>query len=111
MVNIYEQKLTNLQQSILRLLSIKLGKPLNQNQIAKYLNVSQAAVKKAMPFLEENEYIISRQDKETRRWEIQLNIENQEIIYFTPFPAKNLGRELLFYNGLYVLDLFENTDC
>ena len=53
MVNICKLKLTSLQQEILRLLFIKTGIKLNQRQIANYLKVSQPAVMKALPGLED----------------------------------------------------------
>jgi predicted nucleotidyltransferase len=82
MVNIYKLKLTNLQQEILRLLFVKVGKLLNQRQIAKLLDVSAPAVMKALPELEKEELIKKNQDKETKRWSIELNRDNQKVIEF-----------------------------
>jgi DNA-binding MarR family transcriptional regulator len=81
MINIYELKLTILQQRILRLLFIKVGTQLNQNQIAKTLNVSQPAVMKSLPNLEKGNIIKVKQDKESRRWAIELNRDNQNMIW------------------------------
>lgn len=80
MVNIYELKLTNLQQEILRLLFAKAGTSLNQRQIANLLDVSQPAVMKALPDLEEENVIKISQDKETRRWSIELNRDNHKVM-------------------------------
>ena len=76
MVNIYKLRLTILQLEILRLLFVKAGKSLNQRQIANYLGVSQPAIRKALPKLERVGFVKVRQDKETRRWLIELNTYN-----------------------------------
>ncbi len=80
MVNLYKQKLTVLQQEILRLLFIKAGKSLNQRQIAKILVVTPPAVVKALPKLEEEGLIKTNQDKESKRWSISLNSDNYKAI-------------------------------
>jgi len=80
MINIYKVELTILQQKILRLLSIKVGIPLNQRAIAKLLRVSAPAVMKSIPLLEKKALIKVTQDKESRRWSIELNRENLHIL-------------------------------
>jgi predicted nucleotidyltransferase len=80
MVNIYELKLTNLQQKILRLLFIKRGIELNALAIAKILEVSQAAISKALPFLEKEKLITVSKDKNSGRLSIQINVDNQKAI-------------------------------
>ncbi|MBS3065576.1 nucleotidyltransferase domain-containing protein [Candidatus Pacearchaeota archaeon] len=80
MVNIYKLKLTNLQQKILRLLFVDRGKVLNQRQTANLLNVSGAAIIKALPGLVEEDLIVTKQDKETKRWAIELNSDNHRTI-------------------------------
>ena len=80
MVNIYELKLTNLQQGILRLLFVKAGNPLNQRQISKILEVTQPAVMKALPALEKENLIKIQQDKETKRWSIELNRDHHKVM-------------------------------
>ena len=77
MVNIYKQKLTNLQQEILRLLFVKAGTSLNQNEIAKLLDVSPPAVMKALPDLEKESQIKITKDK---RWSIGLNRDNYKML-------------------------------
>lgn len=96
MVNIYKQKLTNLQQGILRLLSVKAGILLNQRQIANLLDVSQPAVMKALPDLEKKSLIKIKQDKETRRWSIELNRDHHRIMQLK--RADNL--KLVYETGL-----------
>ena len=76
MINIYKIKLTRLQQEILRVLYVKTGTSLNQRQISKILGVTQPAVIKALPELEEDNLIKIKQDKETKRWSIELNRDN-----------------------------------
>ena len=80
MVNIYKLKLTNLQQEILRLLFVKAGVSLNQRQIANIIKVSPPAVMKALPELEKENLIKLKQDKETRRWSIELNREYHKVM-------------------------------
>ena len=80
MVNIYKLELTNLQQKILRLLFVMAGTSLNQNQIAKSLNVSQPAVMKAIPNLEKEDLININKDKETKRWSIELNRDYYKVM-------------------------------
>ena len=81
MVNTIKLKLTGLEQNILRLLFIKSGKSLNQRGIAKILSVSPPAIMKAIPNLEKNNYIRIKQDKESKRWSIELNRDNYKIMY------------------------------
>ncbi len=96
MVNIYKLKLTNLQQEIMRLLSIKAGIQLNQRQIANFLEVSQPAIIKAIPILEKNDLIKISQDKETKRWAIELNRSNHKVMQLK--RAENL--KLIYESGL-----------
>jgi predicted nucleotidyltransferase len=81
MVNIYKLKLTTLQNEILRLLFVNVGNNLNAHQISKILNVSQPAISKALPLLENNRLINIKKDKQTNRLSINLNIENHEVIW------------------------------
>ena len=96
MVNISELKLTNLQQRVLRLLFLKAGTSLNAHNIARVLNVSQPAVMKALPYLEKEELITLFQDKESKRWAIELNRENHRIMQLK--RADNL--KLIYESGL-----------
>ena len=80
MININKQKLTSLQQDILRALFKKAGNPLNQRQIANYLKVSSPAIMKALPQLERMDYILFRKDKETKRLSIEVNKGNHRVM-------------------------------
>lgn len=80
MVNIYKLKLTNLQQGILRLLFVRAGTSLNQRQISKILEVTQPAVMKALPALEKESLVKAQQDKETKRWSIELNRDHHKVM-------------------------------
>src|SRR3989338_1032177 len=80
MINIYKLRLTILQQEIMRLFFIKAGESLNARAIAKLLDVSQPAVAKALPFLAKEGLIIVEQDKESKRWAIELNRDNKVVI-------------------------------
>lgn len=80
MVNNNKQKLTLLQQNILRTLYKKAGISLNQRQIANNLNVTPPAVLKSLPFLKKLNYIIINKDKETKRYSIELNKNNHYLM-------------------------------
>ncbi|MBU3896623.1 MAG: nucleotidyltransferase domain-containing protein [Nanoarchaeota archaeon] len=80
MINTYKLKLTGLQQEIIRLMFVKTGTQLNQRQISKLLEVSQPAVMKALPELEKQELIKISQDKESKRWSVELNRENHKVM-------------------------------
>ncbi len=80
MVNIYKQDLTILQQEILRLLFVKAGMSLNQRGIARALEVTSPAVMKALPKLEKEGLVSVKQDKESKRWSIELNRDNHKVI-------------------------------
>jgi len=80
MVKMYKLKLTNLQQNIMRLLFTKAATPLNQRQIAQKLDVSPPAITKALPGLEKADFIKKFQDKESKRWSIELNRDNYHVI-------------------------------
>ena len=80
MVNIYELKLTILQQEILRLLFVKAGISLNQRQVSKILEVTPPAVMKALPALEKENLIKIQQDKETKRGSIELNRDHHKVM-------------------------------
>ena len=103
MINIYKLKLTSLQQEILRLLFIRTGKQLNQNNIAKALNVSPAAVMKALPKIRDGNLINMSQDKESKRWAIELNTDNHRVMQIK--RAENL--KMLYESGL--ADFLEET--
>jgi len=94
MVNISKLQLTNLQERILKLLFVKAGKALNQRQISKYLGVSQPAVMKALPGLAE--FIKSEQDKETKRWSVELNRDEHKVMQLK--RVENLKR--IYESGL-----------
>ena len=97
MVNIYKLELTILQQEILRLLLIRAGVQLNQRSIAKILGVSAPAVMKAIPGLERTSLIKVTQDKESRRWSIELNRDNMRVMQIK--RADNL--RLMYECGLF----------
>src|SRR3989344_6907757 len=96
MVNIYEKKLTNLQQGILRLMFIKAGSKLNALSIAKTLKVSQPAVSKALPSMIKERLIKVEKDKESGRLSIELDKDNHKITQLK--RADNL--KLIYESGL-----------
>lgn len=77
MVNISKLKLTLLQIEILRKLFIKMGSSINQRQLAIELNVSEPAIKKALPYLEELDFIKIKKDL---RLSIILNTQNNKVM-------------------------------
>lgn len=97
MVDIYKLKFTVLQQEIIRLFFVKAGTTLNARRISQYLGVSATAVSKALPELEKQSFIVSSQDKESKRWSIELNRDNPSIMQLK--RADNL--RLIYESGLY----------
>jgi len=77
MVNITKPKLTQLQNDILRVLFKKNGSVLNQRQLAIQLNVTQPAIKKALPVLEKIKSINVKKDQ---RLSITLNTECHKVM-------------------------------
>lgn len=96
MINIYKLRLTILQQEILRLLSVKVGVPLTQRGTARFLGVSQPAVMKALPGLKKEEFIKVEQDKESKRWSIELNRDKHKVMQLK--RVENL--RLIYESGL-----------
>lgn len=80
MVNINKQKLTRLQEDLLRVLFKRTGASLNQRQIASILNVTPPAIIKAVPLLKKLDYIAVNKSKETKRLSIELNKNNYKIM-------------------------------
>ena len=97
MVNMYLPELTNLQQGILRALSIKAGMSLNQRALANILGVSAPAVMKAIPTLEKKALIKVHQDKESLRWSIELNRDSVSVMQLK--RADNLRQ--VYESGLF----------
>ena len=77
MVNDDKIKLTLLQIEILRKLFIKTGSSINQRQLAIKLNVSEPAIKKALPYLEQLDFIKVKKDQ---RLSITLNTQNNKVM-------------------------------
>jgi predicted nucleotidyltransferase len=96
----YKLQLTVLQQEILRVLFMKIGKPLNQRRIAKLLNVSPPAIMKALPKLEKGNLISIQQDKESKRWSIELNRDNPKSLELKRVDNLRLIYESGFINFL-----------
>ena len=97
MINIYKLKLTLLQQKIVRLLFINSGVSMNQRKISKILEVTPPAIMKAIPNLEKENLIKVSQDKESRRWSIELNRDNPKILQLK--RADNLSQ--IYESGLF----------
>lgn len=96
MVNTNKLRLTTLQHEILLLLFRKAGTSLNQRQLAKLLDVTSPAIMKALPTLAKERLIKQQQDKETRRWSIELNRDRQLVMQLK--RANNLWQ--LYESGL-----------
>ncbi len=77
MVNKSKLELTSLQIAILRELFIKTGSIINQRQLALVLNVSDPAIKKALPLLQKLDFIKVRKDQ---RLSISLNTDNHKVL-------------------------------
>ncbi|MBU0761311.1 MAG: nucleotidyltransferase domain-containing protein [Nanoarchaeota archaeon] len=97
MANIYKLKFTILQQGIVRFLSAKAGKSFNALRLAKSLEVSQAAIAKALPKLEEEELIKTEKDKESGRWSVELNRDSRKVLQMK--RIENL--RVIYESGLF----------
>ena len=104
MVNKYKPELTNLQQGIFNLLFANPTKDFNMLRLSQILEVSQPAVKKSLPLLEKKKFVRIYQDKESKRYSVTLNRDNEKI--FNMKRAKNL--ELIYSSDLvsYIFNLF-----
>lgn len=80
MITLCKEKFTILQQEILRLFFVKSGTTLNARRIARLLKVSAPAVAKALPHLAEKKFLKVTQDKESKRWAIELNRDNHTVM-------------------------------
>lgn len=78
----YKIKFTRLQLEILRLLCIKAGEQLNQQEISRLLKVSPTAVAKSLPLLEKNELIQRKKQKNMNLILVSLNRENYKAMQF-----------------------------
>lgn len=107
MITISKLKLTNLQQEILRLLYLKVGVSLNARGIAKALQVSAPAISKALPILEKENFILVAKDKESKRLSIELNRDNQRMIWLK--RADNLLQIYESGLGKYLHDSFPGS--
>jgi predicted nucleotidyltransferase len=107
MVNIYKPELTNLQQGILNLLFAKPSTSFNMIRLSQYLDVSQPAIKKAIPLLEKKNLIKLSQDKESKRYNILLNRDNPEIIQLK--RANNLEKIYLSKLPSFFFDSIPGT--
>ena len=80
MVNIYKPKFSLLQQEILRYLFIKSGMFFNARGLARPLNRTQAGIVKSLPQLEKEGLLKIKKDKDSGRWSIEFNRDNQKAI-------------------------------
>lgn len=79
MVNITKLKLTQLQQQLIRFLSINAGVSFNSSRLAKHLKVSPPAMIKALPFLVKEEFIKQKKDESGKKL-YELNRDNQKLM-------------------------------
>lgn len=95
MVDMYKQIFTRAQQEILRFMFDFPENKFNQRQIAKSLNYSPTAIKKAVDLLQNKNYVQVKKNN-SKMLEIELNLENKEIIYLK--KLENLRK--IFISGL-----------
>ncbi len=79
-MDIYKLKFTRLQNEIFRLLCTKVGKDLNQREIARELNVSPTAVSKAVKGLEKEQIVKIKKDSKMNLSLLQLSRENPKVV-------------------------------
>jgi predicted nucleotidyltransferase len=78
----YKLKFTRLQNSILRLLYVRVGKSLNKREIAIQSKVSPTAVAKALQLLEKEKLVNVEKKTAMNLTEVSLNRDNPKAIYF-----------------------------
>ncbi|MBS3085380.1 nucleotidyltransferase domain-containing protein [Candidatus Pacearchaeota archaeon] len=96
MVKIYKSEFTLLQQEILQYLMIKAGVVFNARGLAMLLNRTQAGVVKALPELEKQGLVKITKDKDSGRWSIEFNKDNQKAIELK--RVENL--QMIYESGL-----------
>jgi len=107
MVKIYKPEFSLLQQEILRYLVIKSGMSFNARGLAMPLNRTQAGIVKALPDLEKQGLVKIKKNKDSGRWSIEFNRDNQKAIDFK--RIENL--KLIYESGLvrFLEDSFPGT--
>jgi len=107
MVNIYKPKFSLLQQEILRYLIVKAGASFNARGLARPLNRTQAGIVKVLPKLEKEGIVKIKKDKDSGRWSIEFDRDNQKAIDFK--RIENL--EIVYESGLvkFLEDSFPGT--
>lgn len=76
----YKLKFTKVQVEIFRLLCIKAGEKINQNQLARILSVSPTAIAKSLPLLEQENIIKLHKSRTMNLTQIELNREQHRTI-------------------------------
>ena len=107
MVNIYKPELTNLQQSILSFLFIKPTKKFNMVRLAHYLEVSQPAIKKAIPKLQKKKLVLVKKDSVSKRYSIKLNRESSHVIHLK--RVENMKRIYLSRLFSFLFNVFPGS--
>ena len=107
MVNKYKPELTNLQQGILNFLFSRSESSFNMIRLSQFLEVSQPAIKKAIPLLEKKNLIKLSRDKESKRYSIVLNRDNPGVIYLK--RANNLEEIYLSKLPSFLYDFLPGT--
>lgn len=107
MISMYKPEFSLLQQEILRYLIIKAGMSFNARGLARPLNRTQAGIVKALPELEKQSLIKIKKDKDSGRWSIEFNRDNQKAIDFK--RIENL--KMIYESGLirFLEDSFPGT--
>ena len=95
-MEIYKLKFTRLQNEILRLLCINVGRQLNKRKISKILNVSPTAVAKALPLLEKEKLITLDNSQEINLTSVELNDDKEKAIEYK--RIENL--KMIYESGL-----------
>ncbi len=103
MVNTYKLGYTQLQIEIFRLLCRKSGEKLNQRQIAAFLDVSPAAVSKAIPLLIKQDLINFVRSENMNLTQIRFNNSNTKAV-----QLKRIENLRYIYESNFV-EFFERT--
>ncbi|MBI4162366.1 MAG: nucleotidyltransferase domain-containing protein [Candidatus Aenigmarchaeota archaeon] len=80
MIYMYKLNFTKLQQEIMRFLFMNAGESFNARNLALHIKVSQPAIAKSLPLLQNHGIIHVSKDRNSKRLTIELNRENPLVI-------------------------------
>ncbi len=89
MVYISKLRLTSLQQEIMHFFFVNAGRMFNARELAISLGVSQPAISKALPSLENKGFVHVTKDRKSKRFSTVMKSEKERLerfFHFVPWP-------------------------